>query len=241
MTVDSQQKQVSILLPAHNEAWRIEACIQAVEDEVKSFCDSYEIVISEDGSVDGTDAVVSKIAETNPNVVFLHSSVRLGKGKAIKNALSASKGDVVVFMDVDLSTSLKCLPTAVSKAKKNAGLVIGSRYTEGSKVKRPISRTLSSLGYNLFVRALFFDGVADHQCGFKALSRNLVDAVVDKIESDGWFFDTELILRCRKMGFALSEMGVEWTETRKKQESNINLFRDAPKMGRDLLRFRLKS
>ncbi len=237
----SRHKELSILLPAHNEAWRIEACIQAVEDAIKSFCDSYEIVVSEDGSVDGTDAIVSKLAETNPNVVLLHSPVRLGKGKAVKNALTASKGDVVVFMDVDLSTSLKCLPTAVLQARQNAGLVIGSRYVEGSKVKRPISRTLSSLGYNLFVRALFFDGVSDHQCGFKAMSRSFVDAIVDKIESDGWFFDTELILCCKKMGFALSEMGVEWTETRTKEESKIRLIRDAPKMGRDLLRYRFKN
>jgi len=229
------------LLPAHNEAWRIGGCIEAVEQAVKPFWGSYEIIVSEDGSVDGTEAVVSSIAKANTNVVFLHSQVRLGKGKAIKNALRVAKGDVVVFMDVDLSTNLKFLPIIARLAKENRGLAIGSRHVEGARVKRPLSRTLFSLGYNIFVRALFFDGVKDHQCGFKAMSRNFVDNIEDKVESDGWFFDTELILRCKKTGFPLSEIGVDWTETRKKKESNVRLFRDASKMGRDLLKFKFRT
>jgi glycosyltransferase AglD len=240
LTAVSSKKELSILLPAHNEAWRIGGCIQAVENAVKPFWGSYEIIVSEDGSVDGTESVVSNIAKTNTNIVFLHSPVRLGKGKAIKNALHVAKGDVVVFMDVDLSTNLECLPKIVQLAKENKGLAIGSRHIEGARVKRPISRTLFSLGYNVFVRALFFDGVKDHQCGFKALNRNCVETIENEVLSDGWFFDTEMILRCKKTGFPLSEIGVEWTETRKKKESNVRLFRDASKMGRDLVKFKFR-
>ena len=238
MTVTSSKKEISILLPAHNEASRIEGCIEALEHAVKRFWSAYEIIVSEDGSIDDTKSIVSKIAKTNTNLVFLNSPVRLGKGKAIKNALHVAKGDVVVFMDVDLSTNLDYLPKIVHSAKENEGLAIGSRHVEGSRVKRPLSRTLFSLGYNVFVRALFFDGVKDHQCGFKAMSRNFVQTIEDKIESDGWFFDTELILRCRKTGFPLLEIGVEWTETRKKKESNFRLLRDASKLGKDLLKFK---
>jgi hypothetical protein len=85
----------------------------------------------------------------------------------------------------------------------------------------------------------FLDGVRDHQCGFKAMSREVVDAVGNNVKSDEWFFDTELILRCKKLGFPLMEMGVQWTESRKKKESKVKLFHTISRLGIDLLRYKL--
>jgi glycosyltransferase involved in cell wall biosynthesis len=235
------EKEVSIVLPAYNEALRIQRCVEEVERAVSSFSHSYEIIVAEDGSTDGTDRIVAGLSKSNPHLSFLHSPVRLGKGKAIKNALRSARGDVIVFMDVDLAVNLKSLPRMVQLAKEHRGLVIGSRHVEGSRVRRPFTRTLFSLIYNLFVRALFFDGVHDHQCGFKAMSREVPEVVRDNIKSDGLFFDTEMILWCKKLGFSVVEVGVEWSETRKKSESKVKLFRDAAKMGLDLLIFRLNA
>jgi glycosyltransferase involved in cell wall biosynthesis len=235
------EKEVSIVLPAYNEALRIQRCVEEVERAVSSFSHSYEIIVAEDGSTDGTDRIVACLSESNLNLSFLHSPVRLGKGKAIKNALCSATGDVIVFMDVDLAVSLKSLPRIVQLAKEHGGLVIGSRYVEGSRVRRPFTRTIFSLIYNLFVRTLFFDSVRDHQCGFKAMSREVAEVVLDYVKSDGLFLDTELILWCKKLGFSVVEVGVEWSETRKRSESKVKLFGDATKMGLDLLTFRLNA
>jgi glycosyltransferase involved in cell wall biosynthesis len=235
------KKEISILLPAYNEASQIEKCVLEVEATVSSFSKSYEIIVSEDGSTDGTDAIVNKMAKFNPNLILLHSPTRLGKGKAIKNALSSSKGNVIVFMDVDLATNLECLPQVLRLVKENDGMAIGSRHVEGSRVQRRVSRTLFSLTYNLFVRMLFLDGIHDHQCGFKVMSREVAEAVLSNIKSDGYFFDTEMIVRCKKLGFPLVEVGVKWSEKRKKGDSKVNLFQDAKKIGLDMLAFRLNS
>jgi glycosyltransferase involved in cell wall biosynthesis len=236
------EKEISILLPAYNEALRIEQCVKKVERAISSFSDSYEIIVAEDGSTDGTDRIVATLAESNPNLNFLHSPVRLGKGKAIKKALRSARGDVIVFMDVDLAANLKYLPRIVQLAKNSRGMAIGSRHVKGSRVQRPFSRTLFSLNYNLLARMLFRDGVHDHQCGFKAMSHEIAEVLRDNCKSDGFFFDTEMILRCKKLGFPLTEVGVEWVETRKKSEpSGVKLFRDAMKVGIDLLRFRLNA
>ena len=235
------EKEISIILPAYNEGLRIEKCVLEVEGAVSSFSKSYEIIVSEDGSTDGTDAIVSKMAKFNPNLVLLHSPTRLGKGKAIKNALSSSKGNVIVFMDVDLATDLECLPQLLQLVTENGGMAIGSRHVKGSRVQRRVSRTLFSLTYNLFVRLLFLDGIHDHQCGFKIMSREVAETILSISKSDGYFFDTEMIVRCKKLGFPVVETAVKWSEKRKKGESKVNLLQDAKQIGLDMLAFRLNS
>jgi len=233
-----QMKELSVLLPVYNEASQVEKCIRKLETAVNRFSSFYEIIISEDGSTDGTDAIVKDLLLSYPNLVFLHSSVRLGKGKAIKKAVGKALGDVIVFMDADLATSLDYLPKLLQSVRRQGGLAIASRHVEGSVVRRRASRTFFSLAYNLFVRLLFFDGVHDHQCGFKAMSRKAAN-VVSETKSDGFFFDTELILRCTKQGFPIKEIGVAWAETRGKGESKVKLLRDAQRIGLDLLKYRL--
>lgn len=231
-------KELSILLPAYNEAVQIEKCIQTVEAAVKTFSKSYEIIVSEDGSTDGTDAIVAEMANTNPNLVLLHSPERLGKGRGIKNALLHSKGRYITFMDVDLATDLACLPELLRAVKHNGGMAIGSRHIKGASVNRRPTRTLFSLTYNLFVRILFMDGIHDHQCGFKMMSRPVAQAVLELSKSDGYFFDTEMIVRCKNLGFPVEEVPVHWTE-KNKGGSKVNPVRDSKKIGLDMLAFRL--
>jgi glycosyltransferase involved in cell wall biosynthesis len=233
------KKDISIILPAHNEASQIEKCVREVDHAARTLSDSYEIIVSEDGSTDGTDAIVKDLAATIRSLTLQHFPVRLGKGKALKNALNSTHGDVIVFMDVDLATSLTCLPQVVKKVSEQGGLVIGSRHVAGSRVQRRVSRTLSSLAYNTLVRALFRDNVHDHQCGFKAMRRDVAEAM-GGVRSNGFFFDTEMILRCKKSGFPVCEVGVEWSEKRAKSSSKVNVFRDGARMGMDLLRYRFR-
>jgi glycosyltransferase AglD len=234
-------KEISILLPAYNEAEQIEKCILEVETAVRSFSKSYEIIVSEDGSTDGTADIVAKMAKRNPQLVLLHSPTRLGKGKAIKNALISSKGKIITFMDVDLATNLECLPQLLRVVRDNGGMAIGSRHVKGSRVQRRVSRTLFSLTYNLAVRLLFLDGIHDHQCGFKTMSREVAEAVLNVSKSDGYFFDTEMIVRCKKLGFPVAEVAVQWAEKKKGGASKVNPLRDSKKIGLDLLAFRLES
>lgn len=232
-------KEISILLPAYNEAVQIERCINQVQKAVEAITDSFEIIVSEDGSTDGTERIVAKMAKTNPNLFLLHSQKRLGKGKAIKKAVNASKGSIITFMDVDLAANLSCLPRLIEVVREKGGMAIGSRHIGGAKVQRKTTRTIFSLTYNLAVRLLFLDGIHDHQCGFKTMSRQVAQAVLRESKADGYFFDTEMIVQCKTIGYPIAEVAVEWSE-RNKGASKVSPVRDAKKMSWDLLAFRLK-
>lgn len=240
MSTSRQKPKISVLLPVHNEVLQIKRCIQEVGAATGCFSDSYEIIVSEDGSTDGTDVVLSELALSDPHLRVMHSEIRLGKGKAIKKGIEQASGEIIFFMDADLAASLEYLPRLLEEVQKHGGLAIGSRHVKGSIVKRHASRTFSSLIYNLFVRLLFLDGIHDHQCGFKAMSRKAAKSVLD-VKSNGFFFDTEMILRCRRQGFQVVEVGIEWVERRGSSKSKVRVFQDAKRMGFDLLMFRLTS
>ena len=141
-------------------------------------------------------------------------------------------------MDVDLATDLACLPKLVDAVKRNGGMAIGSRHIQGACVQRRPTRTVFSLSYNAFVRLLFLDGIHDHQCGFKTMSREVAEVVLNCSKSDGYFFDTELIVRCKQLGYPVKEVAVSWRE-RSKGSSKVNPVRDGKKIGMDMLAFRL--
>jgi glycosyltransferase involved in cell wall biosynthesis len=231
--------ETSILLPAYNEASRIEHCLREVDRAVGAFTRSYEIIVVEDGSIDGTARIVANLSRTVAHLRLLHSANRLGKGKAVKRGLKAATGDIVIFMDVDLSASLRFLPRIAELAKTTRGLVIGSRHVKGSRVRRSLVRSVSSLAYNLLVRLVFHDGVRDHQCGFKAMSREVAEFLRKNAKSEGFFLDTEMILLCRMHGIPVVEVAVDWNEVRKRNATGVRLFRDSVKLGIKLLRFRL--
>lgn len=200
---------------------------------------SYEIIIAEDGSMDGTDKIAREITHGAQRILHLHSDWRLGKGAALKRALKASRCGVVVFTDADLAASLDHLPELLELIKKGYDGAIGSRYIERSCVKRPLLKVIASRAYNLLVRVLFRDGIQDHQCGFKVFSRQALESLVDDVKSNSFFFDTELILKAKRKGFSIVEVPVTWREP-EGRDPKFRLLRDGVRMGLELLRMRME-
>jgi glycosyltransferase involved in cell wall biosynthesis len=228
---------LSIIVPAYNEASCIEKSLYAIEQEIEGITKSYEIIITEDGSSDGTDIIAETLSRENWQIRHLHSKERIGKGAAINNAFLASKGKVAVFMDADLSTNLSCLSGMLDQIESGYDIVIGSRHIDGSKVERDISRTIPSRLYNFLARLIFRDKIHDHQCGFKVLRREILDYIVS-IKANGFFFDTELLVRAKKQGYLIHEYPVTWKEPSDRR-SKISILRNGTKMGLDLIKLRM--
>ncbi|MEM3594696.1 MAG: glycosyltransferase family 2 protein [Candidatus Jordarchaeaceae archaeon] len=232
--------EVSLVFPAYNEAEKLEETVKKTIGTLREFTRSYEIIIAEDGSTDGTDKIASELSKKYLAVRHIHNDKRLGRGLALKNAFSNSRGEVLAFMDVDLATNLKHLKTLVESIKEGYDIVIGSRMLPESNVKRALSRRIASKFYNFLVRILLGSKIRDHQCGFKAFKREPFLQILRETEATHWFWDTEILVRAFRKGCRIKEIPVEWKSGK---ETKVRLFKDSFTMGYQVLKFwwKLKS
>jgi hypothetical protein len=117
-------------------------------------------------------------------------------------------------------------PELINYIEEGYDLATGSRYLEGSICRRPFLRKLTSKGYNAIIRFLFSDGVQDHQCGFKAYSKRMVDHILRECKDNDWFWDTETIVLAHRNGFSIKEFPIEWEEKKGKRTPLKRLMKD---------------
>ncbi len=225
--------EVSIVLPAYNEAARIERTVERTAAALREFTPSFEIIIAEDGSRDGTDRISEALAKKHDYVVHLHSDERLGRGRALNRAFKASKGEILGYIDVDLATDMKHLKEMIQYIRDGYDFATGSRMLPESNVRRPLKRGVASKGFNFLTRALLGSKLYDHQCGFKAFSRISLFKILDSVKDTHWFWDTELFVRAQRAGFRVMEFPVEWKHG---GTTKVNLVKDVFGMGSQIFR-----
>ena len=221
--------EISVVFPAYNEAGSLEPAIDKVSRALNEFTRSYEIIIAEDGSTDGTEKLAASLADKYSFVKHIHEEKRLGRGTALKNAFKQSRGEVLVYMDLDLATDLKHLKTLVEAVEfEGYELATGSRMLHESKVKRSGTRNIASKTYNFMVRTVLGSKIKDHQCGFKAFRREQLMQLLDEVGASHWFWDTEILVRAYRKGHRIKEIPVSWNGG---METKVRLFKDSLNMG----------
>jgi glycosyltransferase involved in cell wall biosynthesis len=220
---------VSVVLPAYNEAGKLEGASIKIGQALKDSGYRYEIIIAEDGSTDGTAERAEELTQKYPNVRHIHREKRLGRGTALNNAFKQCNGEALVYMDLDLATDLKSLkPLVDAITVEGFDFSTGSRMLPESKVERTLRRSMSSKAYNFLVRNMLGSKLSDHQCGFKAFKREPLLQLLNEVEATHWFWDTEIIVRAYRHGFKTKEIPVEWKSGK---DTKVNLFKDSSSMG----------
>lgn len=220
--------EVSLVFPAYNEAGDIERSVDAALEELRRITPSFEVIVAEDGSTDGTAEIAARLTREHPEVRHIHSEERLGRGQALKRAFNEAHGGILVYMDVDLATDIHKLGELIDAIRSGADIATGSRLLPDSRVKRSARRSFASLAYNTLIRTLFNTPVHDHQCGFKAYRRESLMGFIDEVEDRHWFWDTEVLIRGARKGLRIVEIPVDWSEAR---GTKVKLLRDSWRMG----------
>lgn len=228
-------ERIAIVVPVYNEEKTLGEKVLQIDQFIRGQdFPSYDIIIAANISTDNTQELARKMSSDHERIVY-HFVPQKGKGAAIKSAWLAYDYDIYSFMDVDLSTDLNAFPILIEEVKKGSDLCIGSRYAEGAYTRRSQKREYISKMYRLLFGSLFDTDVLDPQCGFKAINRRVRDNIVPHIENDGFFFDTELLVRSFYNGYSIKEVPIIWTED---PDSTVNLMRDIPRFLRGLAKLK---
>jgi len=224
-----------ITLPIYKDSSFLERACDVIEELTPGITPNFVLQVAEDGS--NSSQLVDQLKSKYSNILYTQKDQRLGRGKALRQAWSNAKGDVYVYLDVDLATDMTKLDAYNNLIRNQAeyDLVTGSRYIQGSETGRPWLRHFSSIVYNSLIRLTFRTGVRDHQCGFKSFSSKLVQVLSEQATSDSWFWDTEVIVLAKRHHFRILEIPVCWTEQKGRRTPIRRLLKDVWLHGSGLL------
>jgi glycosyltransferase AglD len=201
---------VTAIIPVFNDKRSLEIAIPQSIEYLSRITREFELIIAEDGSTDGSADLVRQYEQQDSRIRLLHNDDRLGRGKALNRAISLSRGKIVCYYDVDLATDMHHLPELVHAIRDGADIAIGSRLMPGSDIVRTGGREIASRSYNFLVRVLLQSRLHDHQCGFKAFNKERIILLLPAVNSNHWFWDTELLIRAQRNGFIVREFPVRW-------------------------------
>ncbi len=205
--------QVDVVVPVFNEQASLEPSIRQLHGHLRAgFPFSWRIVIADNASDDATPAVARRLAAELPGVAVLRLAAK-GRGRALRAAWTASRADVLAYMDVDLSTDLRALlPLVAPLLSGHSDVAIGSRLAPGARVVRGARREVISRAYNMLLHVALRARFSDAQCGFKALRADVARELLPAVRDEGWFFDTELLVLAQRRGMRVHEVPVDWVD-----------------------------
>ncbi len=206
---------VEITIPVYNEEKELEKNVAKLSDFCSNNLNNYDwkITIADNASNDNTPIIAATISKINPKVSLFRLEEK-GRGRAVKRVWSSSGSDYCVYMDLDLSTDLKHLPNLLKALEKGYDIAIGSRLAKGARVEgRTLLREITSRTLNFFfIQFWFRTHFTDAQCGFKAVTKKVVQELIPKIKDNDWFFDGELLIVGEKSGYKIFEEPVHWVD-----------------------------
>ncbi len=202
---------LSIIIPAYNEAKHLPLTLIDIDKHLKKADFSYEILIVNDGSIDGTAEAVERFSHIMENLKLINQK-NTGKGGAVKRGMLEAKGQIRLFMDADNSTSIDQFNKMVPYFKEGYGVVIGSRDINGAQLvpPQPWYKRLGGNVGNLIIQVLLLPGIWDTQCGFKAFTAEATEKIFPLIKINRWGFDVEILSLAKKFNYKIKEIPVVW-------------------------------
>lgn len=231
---------LSIVVPAYNEGSRLGKSLRSVAMYLNEFYPQSELIVVDDGSTDDTASVAREELANSRNLrtsVISYQS-NLGKGRAVRLGLLASRGEIVLFTDADLSTPITEAPKLIEPiVRGECDLTFGSRALDRGLIgiHQPWRREQGGRVFNLAVRLATGLPFWDTQCGFKAFCMRSCRPIIEGATIDRFGFDVELLYVAYRAGLRLKEIPVRWNH---EEGSKVNIGSDSIKMLSEVGRIR---
>jgi dolichyl-phosphate beta-glucosyltransferase len=230
---------LSIVIPAFHEERRLPSALDRLAEFCALFAESAEVFLGVERGTDRTLEIAQKFAAEHPQFEVIDNAVQRGKGFAVRSGMLRARGDVIFYMDADLSVPLAEVPKFLAHfaAHPEIDVLAGNRQHAESRITRAQSWLRRTMGqtFNRILQAVAVAPLRDTQCGFKAFRRPAAQAIFLRQKIDGFAFDVEVLLLARRLGFGVADLPVEWINS---PDSRVQLVRDSARMLRDALRVR---
>ena len=235
----SDPPELSVVIPCYNEEQRLPRTIEQIERYLDGKQASYEIVLVDDGSSDGTRMIMDAAAERHGAVRVEALPRNRGKGRALAVGVAVARGAQILVTDADLSTPIEELDDLQAAIAGGAGVAIASRAMRESRVEisQPFYRVLMGKVFNLLVQAVLLPGIWDTQCGFKLFRAEVAHDAFAGLSTDGFGYDPEVLYRARGKGVRIVEVPVVW---RNSAPTKVNAMRSSFDMLKHVLRVRFQ-
>jgi glycosyltransferase involved in cell wall biosynthesis len=229
--------EISLIVPTRNEEIIVEKNLKLIYEYLfanKTF-DDFEILVC-DYSEDKTPGTVVSLSKKYPQIKYVPVKKK-GVGIGIKIGMQSAKYDALMVYPIDMSWDIECIQNSLLALSDN-NVILGSRGHRDSIVNRPLKRRMFSKLYNLLVNLFFKLHIKDTQCTI-ALRKSDLDCFIDKLGSDGPFFQTELLIHAKRQNLNIVEIPAVVNDTR--EDSSINPISDGFSMFKEIIRAYIKS
>jgi len=227
----------SIVIPAYNEARRLEATLDRVLGYVASQKWNAEVLVVDDGSKDATRDIVLRRMAHDSVLRLVENPGNRGKGYSVRQGVMEARGEMILFTDADLASPIEEGEKLLAALAAGADVAIGSRWLDKSLQTRPqpLYRRILGRVFNLALRLVLGMSYKDTQCGFKAFTRRAAEAVFPLQIIERWGFDPEILFLARRLGLRVDEVAVKWAH---QENTKISPIRDGLRMFTELLTIR---
>jgi glycosyltransferase involved in cell wall biosynthesis len=200
----------SVIVPAYNEEAGLAASVEEIYGVFEQLGQSFEIIVVDDGSTDGTGILLKTLSDRYPEIKTVMLSQNSGKGHAIKKGVMASGGRYIVFLDADLDIHPAQFGNIFKALEKNGcDVAIGSKRHPESIVAYPRARRIISTIYYWIIKLLLGLNVRDTQAGFKIYRREVLTSILPRILVKKFAFDLEMLVAANRLGFAIEEFPIQ--------------------------------
>lgn len=238
---------LSVIIPSYNEQRNVQAgVLEPVLTYLQHQSYTWELILSDDGSSDGTSAALQDFAQRDDRIRVL-ANAHAGKAPTVTAGMLAATGKWRLFTDFDQSTPISELEKLWPWTEKGYDVVIGSREIAGAKRDvEPWYRHLMGRGFNIVVQLLTISGISDTQCGFKLFSQDATQVLFPKLRVYGsqtvrgdaftGAFDVELLYLAKKNRYLIKEVPIYWQH---RPTDRVSPLKDSLRMFRDVFKIKL--
>jgi len=228
---------ISIVVPAYNEEKRLPASLEVIDAYLRrSSWSSYELLVVDDGSKDGTAAVAERFAATHPYCRLLRNPGNQGKGYSVRHGMLEASKEWALFSDADLSAPIEELDKLyAAAAAAGVEVAIGSRALNRALIgvhQSPLREWAGRI-FNMLMQILTGLRYWDTQCGFKLFRADAAREIFRRQQINGFGFDAEALFVARLLGYRGVETAVRWNHA---EGTKVSMFGDSVNMFLDLLR-----